>query len=251
MSVRKIHRLCFSDNVELCAKGLREATRTLGTDSVTNKRPADYDEIRADLAEKGLLARLLELSASEESVLRELSIATLGNWGGDEAKAAILKATEDPDDMVRATAVGALEGWPNSEEAYEILLLAIDDAKWPIRMQASRAMRPFPGRDADKALLATVLDPNSHVRYTAAESLRHRDTSKVLPDLRELFDHPAPHLFDAGFDLLGDIGTAEDAKFLSTVGSFFNFSQPGHVRGWARAARKKIKSRLANKTPAA
>jgi hypothetical protein len=243
MSVRTIHRLCFSDNADMCSKGLREIVRQLGTDSVTSELPADYAQMRAELAEKGTEELLLKLSSSDDAVHRELSVAALGAWQGDAARDVIIAATEDAEDMVRATAIGALEAWPESENGYEILLVAIDDAKWPVRMQAARALRTFPGKDADEALLNTLLDPNADVRFTASFSLFNRDHAVILPQLRELFDHPAPHLFDAGLDLLGDIGTAEDAKFLGRVGSLFNFSQPGHVRKWARDAARKIKAR--------
>ncbi len=247
MPVRKIHRLCFSDNADLCAKGLLDLARRLGTDSVTNELPTDYAEKRAELAEKGMEPRLLDLAASENAVHRELAIAALGAWRGDKARAAVLKATEDNALMVRQTAVGALESWPDDEEAYEVLLTAIEDGKWAIRWHAARGLRSFSGADAEAALLEALLDPNANVRQMAATSLQERDAATILPMLRDLFDHPAPHLFDALFELFGEIGTAEDGKTLEKVGSFFNFSQPGHVRRGARGAAKKIKARLAGK----
>lgn len=247
MQVRKIHRLCFSDNEEMCAKGLRDLARGLGTDSVTNQQPADYAENRAELKEKGVEDRLLLLAHSDNPVYRELAVAALGTWLGDKALAAVLKACEDDEVMVRATAIGALEGWPDCEEGYELLLIAAEDAKWSVRMQAARALRPYPGADAEEALFELLVDPNANVRYSASEALRQRDRSSVLPRLRTFFDHPAPHLFDAAFDLIGDIGDESDTKFLDKVGSFFNFSQPGHVRKWARDASRQIKARLAGK----
>ena len=247
MQVRKVVRLCFSDNEEMCTKGLRDLARGLGTDSVTNELPADYQDNRAELADKGVEPRLLELAVSENPVYRELAVAALGTWLGDAARDAVVTACEDNEVMVRATAIGALEGWPGHEPAYELLLVAAEDAKWSVRMQAGRALRPFAGKDAHAALFELLIDPNANVRYAASESLRQRDKAQVLPTLRGLFDHPAPHLFDAAFDLLGEIGEQEDTKFLDKVGSFFNFSQPGHVRKWARDASRVIKARLAGK----
>jgi hypothetical protein len=56
-------------------------------------------------------------------------------------------------------------------------------------------------------------------------------------------DYPAPHLLDAAMDLLGAVGTAEDAKFLEKAGSWLNLSQPGFVRSWARKAARTIRKR--------
>lgn len=245
MPVRKIQLLVMSDNSEMCAKGLRLLTRTLGTDSVTNERPNDYAQKRAELAEKGAQDRLLALVAAEDEAHRELAAAALGAWLGDAAYEALIKASHDEVTAVRATAIGALEGWPESEQAYELLLLAIDDAAWLVRMQAARALRPFAGVDADNALLTALLDPNSFVRSCAGESLRQRDRDAIVDKVRAFFDHPAPYVFDAALDLMGEIGTEADAAFLAKVGSWRNLSQPSHVRKWARGAAKRIRARLA------
>jgi len=243
MPVRTITRLLMSDNVELCAKGLRLLSRSLGTDSVTGEPPADYDDKRARLAEKGAEERLLELAASEDVVYRELAAAALGAWMGDKAYEVLIKLCEDNTKEVRATALGAMEGWPDSEDAYELLLIGMDDTQWLVRMQSARALKPFAGEDADNALMTGLLDPNSFVRSCSAESLKQRDHAAIIGKVRELFDHPTPYMFDAALDLMGDIGSLDDAKFLARVGSWRNFSQPSHVRRWARDAAKRIKAR--------
>ena len=79
---------------------------------------------------------------------------------------------------------------------------------------------------------------------SAADSLRRRDPTPYLEQLRALRDYPAPHMLDAALDLLGHVGTAEDLAFLDKTGSWFNLSQPGHVRSWARRAARQIRRRL-------
>jgi hypothetical protein len=49
---------------------------------------------------------------------------------------------------------------------------------------------------------------------------------------------------DAAVELLGTVGTRDDAEFLAKVGSWFNLSQPGQVRAWCRQAARRIRDRV-------
>ena len=73
---------------------------------------------------------------------------------------------------------------------------------------------------------------------------RLKPPEAYLANRRRLADYPAPNHLDAAIDLLGDVGTLEDAQFLSKVGGLFNLSQPAFIRSWARKAARKIKGRL-------
>ena len=247
MPVRTIIRELFSDNAEYCARGLRRLTRTLGNDSETGKPAEDRDEKRETLTEKGCEARLLALTGSDDEALRELAADALGSWRGDAAFEALVGLIDDPIKQVRASAVGALEGWPESELAYELLLGAMDDSDWLVRMRASAALTVFDGADAEQLLIAALMDPDSFVRNNAADALRHRNPERILPGLRRVFDHPTTEHLDAAFDLFGDVGVAEDAAFLRKVGAWTNLSQPGPVKQRARKAAKRIRARLAGK----
>ncbi len=247
MPVRTMVRELFSENREHCARGLRRLNRALGTDSVTNQPAEDRDEKRETLAEKGCEGRLLELCRSDDPALRELTADALGSWGGDAAFKALVALTEDDVKQVRASAVGALVGWPESEEAYDLLLAAMDDSDWLVRTRGAAGLAAFEGKDAEQALIAGLMDPDSFVRNNSADSLRHRDPDRILPGMRKVFDHPAPELLHAAFDLFGDVGKAEDAAFLRKVGTWTNLSQPAQVKKLARAAAKRIKARLSGK----
>ena len=237
-----VFREVRSADADACARGLRRVTQLLGTDSVHGERPADWLERRAELAE--LEPRFLELAHSENEVLRELVSDLLGAWTGDAALAALLVLARDPVDRVRASAVGALEAWPQSPEAKEAVLDAAQSNKWTIRMRAMRALFAFEGQEAVDALFSGLVDDDSYVRQGAADSLARRPLPEFHARLRRLADYPAPHMLDAAMDLFGSIGTAEDAAFLAKTGSWLNLSQPSFVRAWARKAAKRIRARL-------
>lgn len=232
-----------SPDAEVVARGLRRVAHDLGTDSLEGKRPADWEKRREALAEAE--PRILELASSEDETLRELAADALGGWLGDAALAALLVLARDETARVRASAVGALEYWPEDPRVRDAVLDAAQSGKWTVRMRAARALHAFSGEDAVDALFDGLLDPDSYVRQGAADSLAKRDPAEFLPRLRRLADHPAPHMLDAAMDLFGTVGTAEDAAFLAKTGSWLNLSQPGFVRAWARKAAKRIRARLA------
>lgn len=245
MSQSLIRRDLGLQDADIVANGLRRLTRYLGEDSVANRRPADFAARRAELAD--LEPRLLALSQSADEVLRELAADALAAFLGDAALQRLLALAQDGNDRVRATAIGGLEGWPESRQARDLLLASAAGGHWTVRMRASRALWSFAGDDVIDTLMEGLLDPDSYVRNASADALRRRDPATYLDRLRRLADHPAPHLLDAAIDLLGDVGLAQDAEFLAKVGGWFNLSHPKFIRDWARAAAGRIRKRLAAK----
>lgn len=237
-------RALHAEHADAICKALRDIARTLGTDSVHGQRPADFSEQRAALAASDCGPRLLALARHADAVIRELSADALAAWGDDDARAALLQMVGDEVVEVRASAVGGLEHWPQHREVVETLLIAIEDSKWLVRMRAARALAGVAGDEADRALIAALLDSEPFVRSTAADALAQRPASQVLPRLRRLLDHPLPQLFDGAFDLIGQLGEEEDAVFLEKVGRWTNLSQPGPVKSRARAAARAIRGRL-------
>ncbi|MSP91337.1 MAG: hypothetical protein EXR79_05985 [Myxococcales bacterium] len=243
-SVESLLREVRSVDGDACARGLRRLSRHCGTDSVTDARPPDWQARRDQVIE--LAPRLLELATSADVVLRELAADALGSVQPDGALDALLALCGDAEERVRATALGALEGWPDERAARDRLLDAMCAKAWLVRLRAAKALRPFAGDAVDDALLEALTDPDSHVRSLACESLKRRDPGRLRPRLRVLVTtYPAPHLLDAAMDLLGAAGTAEDVAFLKTVGSWLNLSQPGFIRAWARKAARAIRARQA------
>ena len=243
MASRVTVRALFAEHPDAICKALRELARSLGPDTESDRRPDDFETRRAELADKDCEPRLLELSHHDDPTVRELAVDALAAWGTEPARERLVALTQDAVVEVRASAVGGLEHWPDDEEVAEVLLIAIDDSKWLVRMRAARAMRRVPGSDIDRALMTALLDPDSFVRDSASDALSSRPSADILPRLRKLFDHPAPHTFDAAFELAGRIGTDEDAAFLARVGRFTNWSQPAQVKRWARDAARAIRAR--------
>lgn len=241
MSVAVIRRELAADDVDTRARGLRRLSLYCGSSSVDNRRPADFAERRQSLAD--CEANLFDFARGEDEVMRELAADALGAWLGDQALAVLLELTSDPVERVRASAIGALEGWPDDSRVLDVLLNALDAPRWTVRMRAARALAPFQDPQADDGLLEALVDPDSYVRSGACDALQQRDPARYLERLRKLSDYPAPHLLDAAMDLLGAVGTVEDAKFLEKAGSWLNLSQPGFVRSWARKAARKIRKR--------
>jgi HEAT repeat protein len=242
MSTTLIRRDLALSDPDLVAQGLRRLARWLGTDT-NNVRPAEFSQRRAELLD--LEPRLLELSRSQDDMVRELATDALGAFLGDAAVARLVELAEDSCERVRASAVGALEYWPDHPKARVLLLASSAGGHWTVRMRATRALGGFSGADVIEVLMEGLLDPDSYVRFAAADSLRRQPAETFLPRLRQYADYPAPHLLDAAIDLLGDAGTREDEKFLSHVGGLFNLSQPKFIRSWARKAAKRIRIRLA------
>lgn len=242
MSAALIHRDLAMTDPDLVANGLRRVVRWLSPDSHSNQRPADFAERRAQIAD--LEGRLVELAHSEDDVLRELAADALAALLGDAALERLLQLAQDPQERVRASAVGGLEGWPEDVRARNLLLASAAAGHWTVRMRATRALQAFSGDDVIDVLMEGLLDPDSYVRLAAADSLRRQPPAQFIGRLRRLADYPAPHHLDAAIDLLGDVGTREDALFLKKVGGLFNLSQPAFIRGWARKAARKITARL-------
>lgn len=243
MSEAAIRRELAREDPDLICQGLRRLTRWLGANS-DDERPADFAERKAALTDQE--PRLLALSSHTHDEVRELATDALGAYLGDAALQRLLALTEDGHERVRAAAVGALEGWPESKAAEELLLVSLTAGHWTVRMQAARALRMFRSQEAARTLLEGLVDPDSYVRFASAESLKRQATEHYLPRLRKLQqEYPAPHLLDAAIDLLGEVGTPEDAAFLAKVGSWINLSQPRFIRAWARKAAARIRARHA------
>jgi HEAT repeat protein len=241
MSAVAIRRELSRDDPDLVCQGLRRLSRWLGPD-LEDVRPTAFASRREELAD--LEPRLVALSHSEHDAVRELVADALGAFTGAVALERVLALSEDPSERVRASAIGALEAWPESAAAEEQLLISLSAGHWTVRMQAARALRRFRGREVAMGLLDGLTDPDSYVRHGCSEALLTQDPADFLQTLRKIQrEYPATHLLDATIDLLGAVGTEEDAAFLSKVGGWFNLSQPRFIRDWARQAARRIRAR--------
>ncbi len=243
MSTRSIVRGLRSDNPAVITRALRRFVRLLGSDTETGVRRPDWQELYDTFAAEAAETELLRHADSDDNATRELAMDCLAVWGGDAALQKLLQGVVDEVVEVRASAVGGLEGWPESEEALDTLVAAADEGEWSVRWRAARALAHFEDAEAVDALFAALLDPDSNVRCTAGDALRCHDPAVILPRLRRYFDHPSAHMLDSALELMGEIGGPDEAKFLAKVGGWTNLSQPAPVRRWARDAARRIKAR--------
>jgi len=243
MSTRSIARGLRSDNPAVITRALRRFVRLLGTDAETGQRKATWQESYDAFEEEDVEPHLLRHADSEDDATRELAMDGLAVWLGEAALAKLLERAVDEVVEVRASAIGGLEGWPDSVEALDTLVAAADEGEWNVRWRAARALARFTDSEAVNALFGALLDPDSNVRCTAGDALIHHDPATILPRLRGYFDHPSAHMLDSALELMGEIGGPEEAKFLAKVGAWTNLSQPSQVRRWARDASKRIKER--------
>ena len=137
-------------------------------------------------------ARLMEESASADA--RRRGINALVRWDfaldGPYIKRYRQIATGDPDPLVRATAIRALNR-ARDAEARPIFVAALRDASADVRLEAAKALDNLPDANAADALVRVVAnaEEDRDVRIAAASALRHYPTLEVaralIPRLNE------------------------------------------------------------------
>jgi HEAT repeat protein len=99
-------------------------------------------------------------------------------------------ATGDPDPLVRATAIRALNR-ARDAQARPIFINALRDASVDVRIEAAKALDNLPDPNAADPLVRTVANPDEDrdVRIAAASALRHYKSLEVaralIPRLNE------------------------------------------------------------------
>jgi HEAT repeat protein len=106
--------------------------------------------------------------------VRQAALLALARKQGSFAEQAVLELlATDPWPLVRAAAVEALEGFPESAPAERALLKATGDPSPMVREQVARALVRYPGQQASSLLLAHLesRDESAEVRATSANAL--------------------------------------------------------------------------------
>jgi hypothetical protein len=137
-------------------------------------------------------ARLMEDGASADA--RRRGINDLVRWDfaldGPYVKRYRQIATGDPDPLVRATAIRALNR-ARDAQARPIFINALRDASVDVRIEAAKALDNLPDPNAADPLVRTVANPDEDrdVRIAAASALRHYKSLEVaralIPRLNE------------------------------------------------------------------
>ena len=115
---------------------------------------------------------------------RRKGIATLVNWDFGKAAPYTTRydeiARRDPDPLVRATAIRALNRARHAESD-PTFVAALADPEADVRLEAVKALNRMPTKDAAAPLIKLLSDPNqpADVRIAAAEALGHYETLDV------------------------------------------------------------------------
>lgn len=140
-------------------------------------------------------ARLMEDTASADA--RRRGINDLVRWdfaqGGPYVKRYRQIAAGDPEPLVRATAIRALNR-ARDPEARPIFIDALRDASPEVRLEAAKALNNLPDPNAAEPLTRVVANPEEDrdVRIAAADALRHYKSIEVA---RALIPRLAEHDF--------------------------------------------------------
>ncbi len=115
---------------------------------------------------------------------RRKGIATLVNWDFGKSAPYTTRydeiARRDPDPLVRATAIRALNRARHAESD-PTFVAALADPEADVRLEAVKALNRMPTKDAAAPLIKLLSDPNqpADVRIASAEALGHYETLDV------------------------------------------------------------------------
>jgi HEAT repeat protein len=141
-----------------------------------------------------MLAGLLESAreaADGDMPDADLVLALAASGDGDPQRLAA--ALEDPDFRVRWHAAAALmQLRRRAHEAAPALRRAMDDAEWPVRNAAGRALEDVADKQTVPLLAAALTDPSPETRYHAARGLARvgPGSAEAVPVLTEALRDP-------------------------------------------------------------
>ncbi|WP_026303181.1 fumarate reductase/succinate dehydrogenase flavoprotein subunit [Jongsikchunia kroppenstedtii] len=152
----------------------------VGDTAVFSTAAADSDHRVRIAAIRGLVsldaAELIAERASDDNrevrVAVAAGLATVGDGGIDAVRA----LATDRDPLVRAAALSAMAGLADAEADHPLLMKALGDSAWQVRVGAARGLAsapaPAPADVVVDALVTTLRDPHGDVRKAAAATLR-------------------------------------------------------------------------------
>lgn len=143
-----------------------------------------------------------EIATDEDlsNSIRWRACQALGDIGGEEAFQVISSLLNDEDPYLRAYAVGALGGFGEKKESVDVLMDALRDQFWRVRVQAAKALEQLKAKEAVDILEYKVRhDPDvKNVRMAALQALAAMDSKEVYDILREMMlDQKIPTILRA------------------------------------------------------
>ena len=132
----------------------------------------------------------VEYSKKLAGFIRDRSIASLREFGGDLVLPAI-ELLSDPDDDVRASAVG-LAATFEDKRMVEPMIALLQDRDWWVRIAAAETLGHLKDPRAVEPLIASLAD--AEVKWTAVEALGRIADPRALNALGKLLGDPLPNI---------------------------------------------------------
>ena len=155
-------------------------------------------------------AALVSAHQDPEGVVRDAAAIALARLGVADAAAPFLSASTDADEAVRASAARSL-GLIGREGRDLLGKLASSDTAVSVRAEACAALGSFTDPASAALLAAALKDKSGRVRLSAARALAHRVEPKSTAALKALLDKaPPPELALIALAGLADRGEEVD-----------------------------------------
>lgn len=161
---------------------------------------------------------------------RNQIITALGELGASESIDFLTGIAGNNDERVtrRMAAVGALSkiGDP---QGLETIIFCVSSSDPNLRSAAVGALGPFPGEDAENAIIEAFRDSFWRTRIAAAQAANERKLAAAIPFLKFRAERDeVPQVKDEAIKALGNIGTSECFDIISVF--FFERKNSDRVR---------------------
>lgn len=185
----------------------------------------------------------------EEKGWRWRACQALGKIGAPESFEVIKKLFSDKDKVLRTYATEAI-GYYDTEEAEELLMRALRDAAWDVRLRAARQIGERESRDAvDFLIYVAEEDPEMVIRKEAVKALgriggesamefllKLGSSTRTSPELwalavESLVEKDLDGSLEALLKIVEEEWTKDNSYFLNHIGKQFSQAESGKLEG--------------------
>jgi len=161
-------------------------------------------------------AALLDGAAAPEAAIRRMAVSLLARLQGAEAGAALVRALDDDDPLVREAAIDGLASSGLGGNASEAVAARLDDPVERVRAAAVRAVGRQAGAASLERLEAMANDPGLRVRAAVAVALDDL-TGSTRELVAGLLSDPSPDVRQLTIEAVAAIGGAARGDTLAPI----------------------------------
>jgi twitching motility protein PilT len=136
----------------------------------------------------GMIRRYIQFTKTLAGFIRTRTLESLREFGPDLIEA-VIDLLRDPDDDIRAAAIGLAASFDDKRLVGPIIPL-LTDSDWWVRIAAADTLGHLGDSRAVDPLIAALADPD--VRWTAVEALGRIGDARALPALGKMLGDPQP-----------------------------------------------------------